>query len=191
MRSLIAILFFSCFSYAWAIEISPSDTRVPDRFINPPGKRFSIFSGDPERVQKVNEINLKDFDANLEFAKNEYSLAEWKFGSDGNPVFDLTFKIKNKSKRSYILSFPDAQRYDFLIKGPKNEVVYIWSEDKTFTKDIGQTFINKNENISFKPNPEINVRKFIDKLAPGEYKVVAILSNYPEIKAERTLVIKP
>ncbi len=174
-----------------AIDVSPSKRVVPEDFTNPKGKKFSIFSGDPERVQRANEVKVQDFEGSLEFSKKEYSVAQLKNGSNKNPILELLFRVENKADRSYTLSFPDAQRYDIMIQDPKGEVIYMWSEDKTFVKEVGKLFVNKQEKVTFTPDPPVEITPFLEKLQAGTYKVTVILSNYSEIRAQGDWVVKP
>lgn len=171
-----------------AIEVSPSDKRVPMKFIHRPGKRYSIFSGDPARVQKVNEVHVKDLESKLELEKKELSLTALKAG---DATLGLSFEVLNKGKRSYVLSFPDSQRYDIILQNSSKEVVYAWSDDKEFVKESGQSFLNKKEKIVFKPSPPIDLTPVLKTLSPGSYQVIAVLSNYPEVVANADLRITP
>lgn len=171
---------------SWAIDVNPSKDTVPEKFTNPKGKRFSIFAGDPARVQRANEVNVKDFEGKIELAKKDISLVDLKTmeATQGKVLLDLTFIVKNKGNRNYILSFPDAERYDINIKNSAGEVIYTWSEDKEFVKEVGQSFINKNESLAYTPNPPVDITALLPKLKEGDYTISATLSNYPEIRAE-------
>jgi TusA-related sulfurtransferase len=185
----LMLIFLASALPAAAIDINPSKQTVPDRFINPPGKRFSIFAGDPERVQKVNEVQIKDFTAKLEIVRKEISLEEIRLSSDEKPALDALFTVQNIGKRSYTLSFPDAQRYDFMVQNAAGEAVYVWSDDKIFVQEIGKSFVNAGERLSFRPYPHLNLSGVLKKLQPGEYKLTAILCNYTELKAEAPFTI--
>lgn len=188
-RPLFAILVLvGLLTSGWA-EIDPSAKKMPDKFINPTGKRFSIFAGDPERVQRVNEVNVKDFAASIELPKNTASLAD--LNSSAKPILDLTFLVANSNRRSYILSFPDAQRYDFALQNAQGTILYTWSDDKIFVKEVGQIFLNKGDKLAFKPHPELILTPLLSKLSPGVYKVRAGLANYPEVQAEATWTLQP
>ena len=198
MRELFKALLLLCFFLgifvaaapfrADAIEISPSDKRVPAEFIHRPGKRYSIFAGNPARVQKVNEVQVKDFESKIELAQKELSLENLK---KGDSSLNLSFEVTNKGKRSYVLSFPDSQRYDIMIQNAAKEVIYAWSDDKEFIKESGQSFLNRKEKIVFKPAPAIDLTPILDTLKPGVYQVTAFLSNYPEVVAQTELRIVP
>lgn len=171
-----------------AIDISPSRENIPERFRTGGGKRFSIFAGDPERVQRANEIRFSDFSADLTIDPPELSLAALR-----NPSTDLKptlqFRVFNNGKRSYILSFPDAQRFDYIILDPEGRLIYEWSADKMFVQAVGSSNLNPKERLSY--TDEMPLRDRAGQLRPGTYTVKAILANYPEITAEQTFRIVP
>ena len=175
---------------AWAIDVNPARQSVPTQFTNPPGKRYSIFAGDPERVQKANEVNLADFTA--EVVLQPASLTKTPpadSAAAGGEELKITFKVKNTGKKNYILSFPDAQRYDVAITENKDRMIYLWSGDKVFEQKTGNTFVNHGETITY--TCRIPAADILKTAQPGTYNVKMILGNYPEIFAEGTLTIKP
>jgi len=186
-RILIFLVLANVAGQALAADIDPSVQKVPDQFINPHGKRFSIFAGDPERVQRANEVNVHDFTAQLDLGKPPTTLADLK----NQPTLDISFIVSNGDKRSYILSFPDAQRYDILITDSTGKTVYTWSADKIFVKEIGRCFVNKDDKLLYKPNPPVDLTSVLPLFKPGVYKVKASLSNYPEITTTADWVLQP
>ncbi|MEM9400086.1 MAG: BsuPI-related putative proteinase inhibitor [Verrucomicrobiota bacterium] len=174
-----------------AVDIRPSRQSVPDQFINPPGKRFSLFQGDPQRVQKANEINLNDFSPSIVIEKESISLNDLAEAIEEEALLPFIFKVKNVNERSYTLSFPDAQRYDYIITpvDSQTEALYVWSADKLFYEATGAIFMNGFEYIAFKI--DVPLKKLSDSLKPGKYKITAILSNYPEIKTSGEFSVIP
>ena len=174
-------------SASFAQDINPSRQVVPNQFINPPGKRFSIFAGDPERVQKANEINLKDFKGEVAIIPDNISITP---SNDANAptTLKVTFRVKNISpKKSYTLSFPDSQRYDIAISQGKDNMIYLWSGDKLFEQKIGTCFLNPSETLTWVEN--IPLEKITNNAQPGTYEVKVILANYPEVSATTKLSI--
>ncbi|MEM9446476.1 MAG: BsuPI-related putative proteinase inhibitor [Verrucomicrobiota bacterium] len=175
------LAFVIFYDSLWAVDIRPARQTVPDRFINPPGKRFSLFKGDPARVQKANEVNTDDFSAQLKI-KEGVSISELEQGIDEDVQLELQFIIQNESERQYTLSFPDAQRYDIAItEEGTNNAIFVWSDDKAFMQVVGSVFVNPKEKFAYTIN--VPVRKLAGNLQTGNYTITAILSNYPEIKA--------
>lgn len=166
-----------------AVDISPSRTVVPEKYRNAPGKRYSIFAGDPERVQKANEVNTKEFEARVELEVPTISLS-----SEGTEVIS-NFIIHNSGSKSYTLSFPDAQRFDLALVTMDDQLLYLWSSDKMFVQSTGMSFLNGGEKLMFSESLPISLIK--EKCQPGKYKIAMILSNYPELKAAAELIVSP
>ncbi|MDX6765782.1 MAG: BsuPI-related putative proteinase inhibitor [Candidatus Methylacidiphilales bacterium] len=192
MRIFTALILAACLvPAAQAVDVNPQRRTIPDNFINPPGKRYSIFAGDPARVQRANEINLKDFSTQVQIEPASLSLSN-PVNAQGQAVtgFKVTFKVQNNGKKkSYPLSFPDAQRYDLAVSGPDDSLVWLWSEDKIFTQEADSLFINAGESITY--TETIPVESLKSKAKPGTYKVVVILSNYPELKDSKEITLTP
>lgn len=171
-----------------AIDIDPARRTVPEKFINPPsGKRFSIFAGDPERVQKANEVDIKAFQAEVQIEPKRISLSEVKNDSSKAPV--MNFSVKNTSKKSYTLSFPDSQRFDYIILAGNGQMVYQWSADKRYVDRIDSVMVNPTEKISYSDKLPLGSKPAL--FPPGTYTVKVILSNYPEITSEQTFEVAP
>jgi hypothetical protein len=114
-RWILAFLMFALTSLSYGLDINPIREDIKDRPDKAPRKaRFSIFAGDPERVQRVNEVKLDDFKPTLDLKIKEYSLASIQ-SVENETTLDLTFTIVNEGKKSYTLSFPDSQRYEMVI----------------------------------------------------------------------------
>ena len=165
-----------------AIEIDPSQKKIPEQFYNSKGG-FSIFTGDPERIQKANKIDFKDFET-----KATLNPAVLSIGAVAT-VLKIEFSIKNMGKKTYVLSYPDAQRYELIIKDSTGAVVYKWSADKIFVQQIGTSLLNANDRIAYVP--QVNLADFDSPAKPGVYLVELSLANYPEVKATAPLTLTP
>jgi len=166
-----------------AVDINPMRKVQPDKFRNPPGKRYSIFAGDPERVQKANEVKVKDLTAAVELSPPSFSL------SGENEEVVATFTVRNRSDNDYTLSFPDAQRYDLALVTLDDKLIYLWSSDKMFVQQTGMSFMNGGEILQFRES--LSKELLTGKLQPGTYKIAMILSNYPEVKAAAEFEVRP
>jgi hypothetical protein len=182
LRSLLAL---TALATVHAVDIDLSKQNVPRQFTDPPGKRFSLFAGDPERVQRANEVKLEALTAILTAAPVSFSLAQ----SSSDSALDLNFVVTNHGKKRQTLSFPDAQRYDLAIVNQGEELVYLWSKDKTFVQTEGMAFLNTGEMLNFRVS--LPVSKLKDLVIPGNYRAVMILANYPEVKATADFTIEP
>jgi hypothetical protein len=192
MKWLYSLLLIAVsVSAGFAQDINPSRQVVPNQFINPPGKRFSIFSGNPERVQRANEVNLKDFKGEITLVPDSISKTPPTADQTNLPTtLKVTFRVKNiSSTKSYTLSFPDSQRYDVAISQDKDNLIYLWSADKLFEQKVGACFLNPDEVLSWTEN--IPIEKIVKKAQPGVYEVKVILANYPEISATAKLTVTP
>ncbi len=168
-----------------AIDIDPSKKNVPD--MGGSTTRFDIFAGDPARIQRANAIDFADIKSSLEIAEPELSLYTMK--EEGlRPNIRLTFKIKNTSpKRTYTLSFPNAQRYDFIVRDQSNLIIYKWSADKKFVETVGTTMINPGDILGY--TDQLPVSDFYEPLAEGTYTIEASLANYPEVISKASLKV--
>ncbi len=174
---------------------SSQPNRVPDnrqraeQLRNPnKGNRFSIFAGDPERIQKANAVNLADFEGVLEISPDKASLSAMDTDPSNNKI-GFNFHVRNKGARSYTLSFPDSQRFDYEIYSGDGRLLYRWSQDKEFVQVIGSSFINPGERITFSEALPLNKLKSL--LSPGNYSMTIELSNYPEVVANSAFILVP
>ena len=169
-----------------AIDVNPSKNTIPQSFYDGGGNHFSIFNGDPKRIQRANEVDPKMFDAKLEISPNPMSLAQAKTVGP-NPSVKISFSVHNHGKKTYTLSFPTAQRWDFRIVNAQGGVVYTYTDDHEFVQVVGSSMVNFDDKISYSEDVDFNSMSL--PLTPGTYTVEAVLSNYPEITARTQLVV--
>lgn len=172
-----------------AVDVSPSKRTTPQKFIDPGGKRFRIFGGDPARINKANNFDLKDFKTEIKFKQENVSLGEGGDDPSFTTVVVPTFSVHNIGKGPATLEFPDAQRFDLRILNSAGQVVYVWSADKVFVEAIGKSMINANDKISFRE--KIPLKAFSPAARPGPYVMEAVLANYPQITARGTFNVVP
>ncbi len=182
MNPILILCFALLMLSVEAIEIDPSQKKVPEQFYNSKGG-FSIFTGDPERIQKANKIDFKEFET-----KVTLNPAVLSIGAVAT-VLKIEFSIKNIGKKTYVLSYPDAQRYELIIKDAAGVVVYKWSADKIFVQQVGTSLLNANDRIAYVP--QVNLSDFDSPAKAGLYMVELSLANYPEIKAMAPLTLTP
>jgi hypothetical protein len=176
---------------ARAIDIDPSRENIPNKDqVQGGGNRFSIFAGDPTRIQRANSIDFKDFLPTLTLTPAQISLATRKDeGSLATDNVKASFIIKNGGKRTYTLSFPSAQRYEVTVKNPAGQLVYQWSLDKKFTDDVGMVMVNPTDRIGYTEN--LSLSNFYAPLQVGTYTVEIVLANYPEVSAKAVFKVLP
>lgn len=189
MTRLATLLLCLCTLPLLAAEVDPSKNTVPDKFVNPGAKRFSIFSGDPKRIQRANAIDFADMETKIEVTPNPLSIKAAEDAPSGRPSIKVTLTVRNKGKRTYTLSFPSSQRYDISVKSASGQVVYTWSADKEFVEAIGTILINSGDIISY--SETVALGEFAAPPAPGAYTVEVTMSNYPELSARTPIAINP
>ena len=173
-----------------AIDINPSRENAPNSRDNSGGNgRFSIFNGDPARVQKANSIDFKDFKPTLEIDPATISLAAYASDASGAHLLRVNFNMKNIGKRTYTLSFPNSQRFELLLKNPAGQVVYQWSLDKRFLEDVGILMINPTDQVGY--TETIPLDKLYAPLIAGTYTVEFHLANYAEVGTSVPFKVTP
>jgi len=172
---------------ASAIDINPSKTTVPRSSWDTGGNRFSIFNGDPKRIQRANAVDASSFDTKLEVSPNPLSLRSAK-AAGPNPSIKVTFSIRNHAKKTYTLSFPTAQRWDFRIINSAGAVVYTYSEDHEFIQTVGTSMVNQGDKLAYSESVDFN--DITGALTPGTYKIQAVMANYPEMAAQVQMTVQ-
>ena len=185
---LAALLIVAAFDAASAIDINPSKDNQPPVFWQDSGNHFSIFNGDPKRIQRANAVDPKSFDAKAEVSPNPLSLKALKAIAP-NPSFKITFFVHNHAKKTYTLSFPTAQRWDFRIVNATGTAIYVYSDNCEFEQKIGSSIVNNDDKLVY--TETIDFDDLSQPLAPGIYTVQTVLANYPEMHAEAQLTVQP
>jgi hypothetical protein len=185
---LAALIGMAVFDAAPAIDINPSKDNQPPVFWQDSGNHFSIFNGDPKRIQRANAVDPKSFDTKVEVAPNPLSLKALK-ATAPNPSIKITFSAHNHAKKTYTLSFPTAQRWDFRILNGAGAAIYVYSDNCEFEKTIGTSMVNNDDKLVYMETVDFD--DLSEPLAPGTYTVEAVLANYPEMHARAQLTVQP
>jgi Intracellular proteinase inhibitor len=192
MRRIPFLLAFvaatAAFDAARAIDINPSKNNQPPSFWESSGNKFSIFNGDPKRIQRANAVDPKAFDCAIELSPNPLSLKVVTAGTP-NPIIKLTFSVHNHAKKTFTLSFPTAQRWDFRIVNAAGAAIYTYSDNCEFEQKVGTSMVNNDDKLVYSETVEFD--DLSEHLAPGVYTVQAVLANYPEIHTEAKLTVVP
>jgi hypothetical protein len=185
----LAVLGFAAMNAAFAIDINPSKNNQPPSFWDSGGgTRFSIFNGDPKRIQRANEVDPKAFDEKLDVSPNPLSIQAVKAASP-NPLIKITFSIHNHAKKTYTLSFPTAQRWDFRILNSAGTPIYVYSENCEFEQKVGTSMVNDDDKLVYSETVEFG--DLNAPLTPGTYTVESVMANYPEMHATAVLTVQP
>jgi len=173
-----------------AIDINPSRDNAANTANTTSGHgRFSIFDGDPARIQKANTIDFQDFKTTLEIDPQGLSLAAYASDASGAHLLKVSFVVKNIGKRTYTLSFPTSQRFELLLKNPAGQTVYRWSLDKRFLDEVGILMVNPTDQVGY--TEMIPLDHLYAPLIAGTYTVDFHLANYPEIGTSAPLKVSP
>jgi hypothetical protein len=97
--------------------------------------------------------------------------------------------VRNHAKKTYTLSFPTAQRWDFRILNAAGQPLYIYSDNCDFEQKVGISMVNHEDRLTY--TELVGLSDLNAPLTPGTYSVEAVLANYPEIKAKVLLVVQP
>jgi hypothetical protein len=186
---LVALICVAALDAALAIDINPSKNNQPPSFwTSGGGSKFSIFNGDPKRIQRANAVNPKSFDTSVEISPNPLSIKVLKAIAP-NPSIKITFSVHNHSKKTYTLSFPTAQRWDFRILDAAGKAIYVYSDNCEFEQKVGTSMVNDDDKLVY--TETIDFDDLSEPLAPGTYTVETVLANYPEMHAQAQLTVQP
>ena len=77
-------------------------------------------------------MDPKSFDAKLDVSPNPGRDQDDEGRRRRTRAFRITFSVHNHAKKTYTLSFPTAQRWDFRILNSANTPIYIYSDNCQF-----------------------------------------------------------
>jgi len=95
----------------------------------------------------------------------------------------MSLVVTNNKEEDLVLTFPTAQRYDFIVRKGK-ETIWIWSEGRMFAQVIGRQTLGAGETISYEITWD---QSGLESMRPplGAYTVRGILKTMPEIASEK------
>jgi hypothetical protein len=188
LPSLLAIALSAQGLYAF--DVSPS-RETGQNFNQGTGKKFDIFAGDPERIQRANRVERKEFKVEplLEIRDSSTpKLLEIVSNRTSEPsTIRAGLLITSTSKNPRTFSFPDAKRIDILIKDATGKERYRWSGNKRFAQSIGTSMVMPGERLRFAV--EFKSDAIQPALSGGTYTVEMQLANYPDFTATETLTV--
>ena len=170
-------------SNSQAIDINPSKETTPRSTWDSGGNSFSIFNGDPKRIQRANEVNAASFDVKVTIMPNPVIL---KGGPA--PALKISLAVHNHAKKTYTLSFPTAQRWDFRIMNAAGTIIYTYSDNCEFVQTVGSSMVNYDDKLVYSESVEAG--DLSAPLTPGQYTVEAIVANYPAMHAKAQFTVQ-
>ena len=174
---------------ARAIDINPSkNNQQPSFWDTGGGTSFSIFNGDPKRIQRANAVDPKAFDEKVDLSPNPLALGAIKAASP-DALIKITFSVHNHGKKTYTLSFPTAQRWDFRILTSAGTPIYTYSDNCEFEQKVGTSMVNYDDKLVY--TETVAFSDLGAPLVPGTYTVQGVMANYPEMRASATLTVTP
>jgi hypothetical protein len=185
---LVALVLVVAADASLAIDVNPSKNNQPPSFYTDGGRSFSIFNGDPKRIQRANAIDPKSFDVKLELSPNPLSIKALKAIAP-NPSIRITFGVHNHGKKTFTLSFPTAQRWDFRLVDSGGKAIYVYSDNCDFEQKIGSSMVNPDDKLVY--TETVDFDDLVQPLSPGVYTLQAFLANYPDMHAETQLTVQP
>jgi hypothetical protein len=186
---LIALALMAAFDAAPAIDINPSKNNQPPSFWESgSGNSFSIFNGDPKRIQRANAVDPKSFDTKVDVSPNPLSIKAVKAVAP-NPSIKITFSVHNHSKKTYTLSFPTAQRWDFRIVDSTGKAIYVYSDNCEFEQTVGTSMVNYDDKLVY--TETVDFDDLSEPLTPGTYSIQTVLANYPDLHAQAQFTVQP
>jgi hypothetical protein len=187
--SMAALLSVAAFDAVSAIDINPSKNNQPPSFWESgSGNSFSIFEGDPKRIQRANAVDPKAFDEKVEVSPNPLSLKALKAVAP-NPSIKIVFSVHNHAKKTYTLSFPTAQRWDFRIVNSAGTPVYVYSDNCQFEQAVGSSMVNNDDKLVY--TETVDFDDLMQPLTPGTYTVQTVMANYPQMRAQTQVTVQP
>lgn len=100
--------------------------------------------------------------------------------------FEVEIRVKNNSEEKKELNFNTGQRFDIIVLGTKEELLYRWSDDKMFTQALGSLVLEPEEEKAY--NAQVILPNEIN---PGDYKILGMITAEDEIFSQtKTITIK-
>jgi len=125
-----------------------------------------------------------EFDADIQVGQKVYLTAE-------DDAIEVKMTLVNQSNNKYIMRFPTAQHFDFIIQDEANHELYRWSADKMFAQKLSTIIVNAKEKLTY-PGQEpllIPIDLGGSPLAPGKYRLVGVVTAEKPIRISTTFEV--
>jgi hypothetical protein len=91
-----------------------------------------------------------------------------------NEQLKINFSLQNISGKDLQISFGSGQQYDILVFNERNEEVYKWSNDKSFTQALIERDLKKGEKLTFTEKWNFKDNKGLS-IAKGRYNLKVLI----------------
>lgn len=105
------------------------------------------------------------------------------FMAASNAALKVKMAAINQGKEKFILEFPSAQHFEFVIQNSAGKEMYRWSRDKEFAQKFSSIVVNWNEKISYEEEV-FSVSNQAVRLPPGEYRTRGEITAQTPISVE-------
>lgn len=125
-----------------------------------------------------------EFDADIQVGQKVYSTAE-------DDAIEVKMTLQNKSDNKYIMRFPTAQHFDFIIEDEKSRELYRWSGDKEFAPKLSTIIVNAKEKLTY-PGLDpllIPISLGADSLPAGKYRLIGVVTADKPIRISTTFEV--
>lgn len=98
----------------------------------------------------------------------------------------VTYVIRNNTKKILRIDYPSTQRVEIITRGPGEEIVERWSDDRAFEQREGVVFVNPKERIEYME--KVPTR---DMKADQTYSIEGSIPNNPQYTHRELVVPSP
>jgi hypothetical protein len=169
---VLLVLAISASAFGQGIEPTPA-----------PEKRSWLSRLNPfnrsEKLPEYNDPSLRGLVLTIELSPQPIKLSEVR-------QMDVKVRLTNKSKRPVTLEFPNAQRFEILLKNSAEQVLTTWSDNHAFAEVVGTVFINPQEHIEYAET--IATRELT---ANRVYVAEVYFPKYPELRVRQKFLTAP
>jgi hypothetical protein len=174
-RALVPVLLVLAISAgAFGQGVEPTPTPEKRSWFS----RLNPFSRS-EKLPEYKDPALRGLVVTLELSPQPIKLSEMR-------QMDVKVRITNKAKKPVTLEFPNAQRFEILLKNSAEQVLTTWSDNHAFAEVIGTVFINPQEHIEYAET--IATRELT---ANRVYVAEVYFPKYPELRVRQKFLTAP
>jgi hypothetical protein len=174
-RALVPVLLVLAISAsALGQGIEPAPTPEKRSWLS----RLNPF-GRSEKLPEYNDPTLRGLLVTVELSPQPIKLSEVR-------QMDVKVRITNKAKKPVTLEFPNAQRFEIMLKNAAEQVLTTWSDNHAFAEVAGTVFINPQEHIEYAET--IATRELT---ANRVYVAEVYFPKYPELRVRQKFLTAP